>query len=91
MASDLFEGASMILPKDLLVDLESGDRTAEHLEAKEIHESNIQNLAQQFQGLNSWNYQAGLQNQMGSSLIGQAAHQHYIGGLTSNAGGIMRW
>lgn len=77
-----------MLPKDLLVDLETGDRTKDHLERKEI-------ANETYNTLNVWAnqmavYQQGLQQQQFAG-----AHTHSIGGLgqlrSGQLGGFIQW
>ena len=82
----------MILPKDLLVDLEEGDRTAEHLEAKEVDITMGGNLMQATQ-LNQWfNQQVQASKQFNQVSNLQQAYQGGIGlGIGQIMGGQRSW
>lgn len=86
-----------MLPKDLLVDLESGDRTKEHLEAKEVP---VNQWGAQSGGLvNALNmHNHGLANQLGAmqqqhqGFSQQQAQEWYgsiVGGIRQ--GGNSQW
>jgi len=91
-------------PKDLLVDLESGDRTKEHLESKE--QSIDPNVLAQLQALQAHGFNAGIsgspwigyQNEQLSNLYGQRSAYASSTGLglaqqmaNVKPGGIIQW
>lgn len=85
-----------MLPKDLLVDLESGDRTSVHLEAKEVAQAFFGGTNA---GVSAWppslNQMQSLQNIYNQGL--GLANQNTIGQIERNlqgylnTGGIGRW
>ena len=96
LASGLFEGAGMILPKDLLADLEAGDRTVEHLleagdrtvehlEVKETSMFQELSAAMYLQQLAGINQQLSGQGGMQQSGFGQMANR------SAQLGGGLRW
>ena len=71
----------MMLPKDLLADLETGDRTNDHLENKETVTSSIS--VEQFQGL---------QNALNQTNLGQLfQYRPGVAGTSNTLGGITQW
>ena len=93
-----------MLPKDLLDDLEQGDRTGEHLEKKENPQENFAELMRQAHAQSPQNagiggfqsYLGGVQNLQGplglqGLIAGSGIGQQIIPRNNTGSGGIMQW
>jgi hypothetical protein len=83
----------MLLPKDLLADLETGDRTKEHLEAKEMSQAKIASEWSQMTQTPNWALAQSLgraQQVVGGRLY-QVANIGLQGQMNSFQGGNLSW